>query len=170
MKYKTILADPPWEMTLSRMRSKRLSLPYPTMSLAEICDLPVGDLAADDCHLWLWTTNQVLPKAFDVVAAWGFKYLAPVHWIKPSGLGNWFVHRTQTILFCYRGKLRFNNERYRPNIFMTGNPPRHSQKPDEAFDLIESISDGPRVELFARRRRPGWSAWGNEVKSDVCLV
>lgn len=172
MKYRTILADPPWPLALAgqrtraKERSKPEALPYPTMTLAAIAALPVGDLAEDDCHLWLWTTNQHLPDGFDVMRAWGFKYLAPVHWIKPSGQGNWFIHRTQTLLFGYRSRCVFPLARYRPNILTTGDPVRHSEKPEAAFTLIESISAPARLEMFARKRRPDWHAWGNEVESD----
>lgn len=170
------MADPPWQLTMrgkrKRAKEPRLpdALPYPTMTLEEICALPVGELAADDCHLWLWTTNQHLPDGFRVMQAWGFRYLAPVHWIKPSGVGNWFVHRTQTILVGYRTRCRFERARYRPNVVMTGDPKRHSEKPEETYALIEAVSSEPRLELFARRKRPGWQSWGNEVASDVILT
>ena len=175
MKFRTILADPPWQLTMrgKRKRSKEPNLPssleYPTMSLEQICDLPVANFAADDCHLWLWTTNQHLFDGYRVMQAWGFKYLAPIHWIKPSGVGNWFIHRTQTVLFGYKNKCVFALERYKPNILMTGDPKSHSQKPDEMYELIEEISQGPRLELFARRKRPGWMTWGNEVECDVSI-
>lgn len=175
MKYLTILADPPWQLSLAGQRkrakeaSKPTSLPYPTMDTTEICKLPVGDLAAEGCHLWLWTTNQHLEDGFAVMRAWGFKYLAPIHWIKPSGQGNWFIHRTQTLLFGYRDKCRFPLARYRPNILATKDPKRHSEKPLEFYELIESISPDPRLEMFARDRRTGWNVWGNEVISDVEL-
>lgn len=154
-----------------RKRAKEPNLPsslaYPTMSLANICSLPIANLADDDCHLWLWTTNQHLPDGFQVMQAWGFKYLAPIHWIKPSGVGNWFVHRTQTLLFGYKQRCRFPLARYKPNILQTGDPKRHSEKPDEAYQLIESISLAPRLELFARAKRDGWQVWGNEVANDI---
>ncbi len=168
--FSTILADPPWPLAMrgKRKRAKEPnlpdSLPYPTMTVEEICALPIGQLASDECHLWLWTTNQHLPDGFKVMAAWGFKYLAPIHWIKPSGVGNYFVHRTQTILFGYRKHCLFKAERYRPNILQTGAPQRHSEKPEEAYKLIEALSAGPRLELFARRRRKGWASWGNEIE------
>ena len=102
---------------------------------------------------------------------WGFKYLAPIHWIKPSGIGNYFVHRTQTVLFGYRQTCRFPLRRYAPNVLMIPtDPKRHSEKPDDTYDYIEAISPGPRLELFARRRRHGWDVWGNEVESDVVLT
>lgn len=158
-------------MSGQRKRAKEAKRPealaYPTMTVEEICAMDVGALAADDCHLWLWTTNQHLADGFRVMEAWGFRYLAPIHWIKPSGIGCWFVHRTQTILFGYRKRCRFDAARYRPNIFQTGDPKRHSEKPDASYELIESISAGPRLEIFARRRRPGWHVWGNEVTPDV---
>lgn len=149
-------------------RDKPDSLPYPTMTIEEICALQVGSLPlTTDCHLWLWTTNQHLEDGFRVMREWGFKYLAPVHWVKPSGVGNWFIHRTQTMLFGYRETCRFPLARYRPNIFHTGGPKRHSEKPDASYELIEAISPGPRLELFARRRRDGWHTWGNEIPCDV---
>jgi N6-adenosine-specific RNA methylase IME4 len=167
--FRTILADPPWQLTMrgKRKRAKEPNLPnalpYPTMTLDEICAMPVGELAADDCHLWLWTTNQHMADGFRVMAAWGFRFLAPIHWIKPSGVGNWFIHRTQTLLFGYRKRCRFDGDRYKPNIITTGDPKRHSQKPEESYALIESVSQQPRLELFARQKRPNWQAWGNEV-------
>jgi len=171
--FRCVLADPPWQLTM-RGRRKRLrepnlpkALAYPTMSLADISALQVGSLCADDCHLWLWTTNQHLHDGFHVMEAWGFKYLAPIHWIKPSGVGNWFVHRTQTLLFGYHKSCRFEHARYRPNVIMTGDPKRHSEKPDASYALIEEISKEPRLEMFARQCRPGWHVWGNELPNDV---
>jgi len=137
------------------------------MTLGEIKALPVERIAADGCHLWLWTTNAFLRDGFDVMDAWGFRYLAPVHWIKPSGMGNWFINRTQTILFGYRKPCRMGDGRYSPNIIISSSPKRHSEKPEEAFTLIEAVSPGPRLELFARRARPGWTVWGNEVEANA---
>ena len=173
--YRTILADPPWPLQMSgkyktakNQRPERI--PYPTMTVDEIETIDVASLADSGCHLWLWTTNQFLEAGFRVMRAWGFKYLAPIHWIKPSGIGNYFVHRTQTVLFGYRQKCLFPLRRYAPNVLEIGtDPKRHSEKPDETYELIESISPGPRLEMFARRSRPGWDVWGNEVESDIQL-
>ena len=165
--YLTILADPPWKQGMvgkwTHKRTVAKSLEYPTMTIEEICAMRVGELAGEGCHLWLWTTNQFLDAGFDVMRAWGFKYLAPVHWIKDSGCGAWWIHRTQTILHGYKDKCRFPMGRYKPNIFNANKPTKHSKKPDQSYDLIESISPAPRLELFARERRLGWDAWGNEV-------
>jgi len=167
--YRTIVADPPWSLTMAGQRKREKegrkpdALPYSTMTIEEICAMPVANLAVEDCHLWLWTTNQHLEDGFRVMREWGFKYLAPVHWIKPTGMGNWFVHRTQTMLFGYRKKCKFPLARYRPNIIQTGDPKRHSEKPEESYELIEAVSPEPRLELFARNRRDGWTSWGNEI-------
>lgn len=178
--YRTILADPPWQQTMAGKYRRRQyqspdDLPYPTMSVEEIKALPVGDMADTGCHLWLWTTNEYLRAGFDVMQAWGFKYLAPVHWIKPSGCGNYFIHRTQTMLFGYKGKCIFPKARYIPNIIFA-NEGEHSRKPKESYDLIESVSLEPRLELFARPVTPmfpkilGWHVWGNEVEPDISLT
>jgi len=166
-KYRTIYADPPWEQGMAgkyRTRHRRVrTLAYPTMTVEDICQLPVLDLAEKACHLWLWTTNQFLRDGFDVLQTWGFKYLAPITWVKPSGCGNYFVSRTQTLLFGYKDKCVFPLERYKPTVLYANIPKRHSQKPEEFIDLIESISPVPRIELFARQQRFGWDCWGNEV-------
>jgi N6-adenosine-specific RNA methylase IME4 len=172
-KYKTILADPCWEQKMAgkyATRHRRIrKLPYSTLSVEEIKNLPIGNFAEEGCHLWLWTTNQFLKEAFEVMEAWGFKYLSTITWVKPSGCGNWFVSRTQHCLFGYKDKCKFNKERYKPTVFFANIPKKHSKKPIEFYDLIESISDKERLELFARNKRDGWDVWGNEVDSDVQL-
>jgi N6-adenosine-specific RNA methylase IME4 len=174
IKYRTTLVDPPWpQKTVGRYSRRRHSrpdrLPYMTMNLVDIKALPVGDFADVGCHLWLWTTNAFLRDGFDVMEAWGFRYLAPVTWVKPSGLGAWFAHATQTLLMGYKGRCIFNGARYKPTAFRA-NPKAHSTKPDEAYRLIESISDAPRLELFARAKRDGWQVWGDEVECDIAMV
>ncbi len=169
-KYRTIVADPPWAQTLSGRSKQRpnrsLGLSYPTMSIDEICAMQVSDFAEVGCHLWLWTTNEFLHDGFHVMKSWGFKYLAPIHWVKPNGLGNYWQHRTQTILFGYYQKCQFNLERYLPNHFQA-KAGRHSEKPDASYDLVERVSDPARLEMFARRLRFGWDVFGNEVESNV---
>lgn len=171
-KYQIIYADPPWNQGMSgkyRNYNLKSKLDYPIMTIEDICKLPVNKISDIGCHLWLWTTNQYLPAGFEVMKSWGFKYLAPITWVKPSGIGNWFVHRTQTLLFGYKDKCLFPLARYKPTVVQTSNPKRHSQKPDVFYDLIESISPGPRIELFSRARRDGWDSWGDEVESDIVL-
>lgn len=137
------------------------------MSIEEICALPVGNLAEDDCHLWLWTDNASLHHGFHVMEAWGFRYLAPITWVKASGCGMWWIHRTQTLLMGYKKKCVFAGARYKPTVLVGGIPKRHSEKPEAMFQLIESVSQSPRLELFARRKRHGWASWGNEIANDV---
>ena len=169
-KYLTVYADPPWPQGLSgkyRGRHKRPeTLPYKTMAVEQIMELPVPDLSEYGCHLWLWTTNQFLHAGFHVMEAWGFKYLAPITWVKPSGCGNYFVGRTQTVLFGYKGKCIFLKDRYKPTVISAPSPKRHSEKPQEVRSLIEGISPEPRIELFARQRTPGWDVWGDEVRNE----
>jgi len=175
--FRTIVADPPWKYgrkmgTGKDMRPGRkykighnIETPYDVMTTDEICAMPVGECAAQACHLWLWTTNRHLEDGFRVMRAWGFKYLTPIHWVKPAGIGAWFVNVSQTVLFGYKEKCVFPLERYKRNVIQTGPPKKHSQKPEEAFTLIESVSPNPRLELFARRGRVGWTCWGNEVET-----
>jgi len=179
LKYKTILADPPWKQSLMGNRKRqrdpntRTELEYPTMTVDEICALPVGNLAEVDCHLWLWTTNEFLEAGFEVMRCWGFKYLAPITWRKPTGTGNYFIHVTQVLLFGYKEKCIFNRERYLQNCFDAPVPKQHSRKPYQSYELIERVSEGPRLELFARPLSPmfpiraGWHVWGNEFNSPV---
>jgi N6-adenosine-specific RNA methylase IME4 len=174
-KYKTIYADPPWQQTMSGKYKKKKhktldEIEYPTMTLDDIKNIPVREIAEIGCHLWLWTTNQFLKQGFEVMESWGFKYLSPITWVKPSGIGNYFVHRTQTLLFGYKERCFFNNDRYKPTVIFAPTPRRHSEKPIEVYELIESISDNPRIELFARQKRLNWDVWGNEIESDIIFT
>lgn len=169
--YRTILIDPPWPIGLvgkfDKHKNRRpAEFPYPVLTLDQIRSLPIPALADKDCHLWLWTTNATLGHGLDMMKAWGFKYFCPVHWIKPSGIGAWWIHRSQTLLFGYQGKLDMKT-RYKPNI-LEANPGRHSQKPEASYALIEEVSHGPRLELFARgEKRTSWHQWGNECNCDL---
>jgi N6-adenosine-specific RNA methylase IME4 len=171
LKYKTILIDPPWLMDMRGHYKNRPNshtvLPYPSMTIDEIKSLPIWDLADIGCHLWLWTTNQYLRVGFDLMDAWGFKFLAPITWVKPSGVGNWFVSVTQTMLMGYKEKCEFPAGRYKKTVIITSIPKRHSEKPGVTYDYIEEISPGPRLEMFSRAKRFGWDVWGNEVYPDI---
>lgn len=165
-RFRTMLVDPPWpQRNVGRYRDPQNGrpdrLPYPTMTLDEIGAVPVGELADTHAHCWVWTTNQFLGAGLGLLNRWGFRYLACITWVKPSGLGAWFVSRTQHLLMGYRGKLDMR-ERYRPTVLFA-NPVRHSQKPDCSYELIEAVSHPARLELFARKPRDGWACWGNEL-------
>ena len=162
--FATILVDPPWPLQSGEKH-------YRTMSLARIKALPVGRLAARDAHLWLWTTNALLPKAYEVAEAWGFTVRSPLTWVKfRLGLGGRYQLRnaTEQLLFCTRGKAPLGS-RSQPTWF---NAPvtEHSRKPAEQFAIIERVSHGPYLELFARRRPESnqpWAVWGDQVASDI---
>ena len=162
--FATILVDPPWPLQSGEKH-------YRTMSLARIKALPVGRLAARDAHLWLWTTNALLPTAYEVAEAWGFTVRSPLTWVKfRLGLGGRYQLRnaTEQLLFCTRGKAPLGS-RSQPTWF---NAPvtEHSRKPAEQFAIIERVSPGPYLELFARRRPESnqlWAVWGDQVDSDI---
>ena len=162
--FATVLVDPPWPAQSGEKH-------YRTMSLARIKALPVGALAARDAHLWLWTTNALLPTAYEVAEAWGFTVRSPLTWVKfRLGLGGRYQLRnaTEQLLFCTRGRAPLGS-RSQPTWF---NAPvtEHSRKPAEQFAIIERVSPGPYLELFARRRPESnqpWAVWGDQVDSDI---
>jgi N6-adenosine-specific RNA methylase IME4 len=172
-RYSTILVDPPWQFqnrTGKVAPEHRRLLRYPTLELKEIMDLPVTKLAAARSHLYLWVPNALLMEGLKVMEAWGFTYKTNLVWYKirkdggPDGRGVGFYFRnvTELILFGIRGSMRtLNPGRTQVNLFATRKR-EHSRKPDEIYDLIESCSPGPYLELFARFQRPGWHQWGNE--------
>ncbi|SHU42626.1 SAM-binding domain protein [Mycobacteroides abscessus subsp. abscessus] len=165
-RYRTILADPPWEV---QQRGGRGAIQhYPLMSLDRIKAMPVAELAADDAHLWLWVTNATLRDGYDVMAAWGFTPRSPLTWCKPRlGLGNYLRNSTEHLLLGTRGSapVRF---RAQPT-WLFAPVQDHSHKPEEIYGVIERLSDGPYLELFARRPRHGWHAWGNQIDSHITI-
>lgn len=173
-KFQTILADPPWqfENRTGKMapEHRRLSR-YPTMTLDEICDMPVEAVAGDPAHLYLWVPNALLPDGLRVMEHWGFKYKSNLVWYKVRkdggpdrrGVGFYFRNVTELLLFGVRGKnaRTLAPGRSQENILISQKR-EHSRKPDEQYDLIEKCSFGERLELFARGPRFGWTVWGNQ--------
>lgn len=162
-KYRTIVIDPPWdwgdEGDVSQMGR---GIPkYATMPIDDIERLPITDLADENCHLYLWITNRSLPKGFRLIESWGFRYIAPLTWCKPSiGIGNYFRNNTEHILFAVKGSqrlLRFDVGTW----FTAERGDEHSVKPNAAYDIIASCSPAPRLDMFARREREGFVVWGN---------
>jgi len=165
-KYGTILADVPWKTNQTGGRGA--SRHYPLMSLSAICALRVDQLAADDAHLWLWITNSNFFEAMDVMEAWDFRYKSCLTWIKPYfRLGSYLRNQTEHLLLGVRGHapIQFRGQ----GTWFYAPVQEHSHKPEEQYAIIERCSAGPYLELFARRRQPGWDAWGNEVDCDVAL-
>ncbi|MCA8889470.1 MAG: hypothetical protein KDA46_11610 [Parvularculaceae bacterium] len=178
VKFGTILADPPWRFTnrTGKMapEHKRLSR-YETMTTDEICDLPVEQISAEPAHLYLWVPNALLIDGLKVMASWGYDYKSNIVWHKirkdggPDGRGVGFYFRnvTELLLFGVRGKnARTLSPGRRQVNFLATRKREHSRKPDEQYDLIESCSWGPRLELFSRGERDGWVCWGNQANSD----
>lgn len=159
--FRTIVADPPWDYGNKATRGSTRKH-YSTMGLDDICALDVAARTAEDAHLYLWVTNGFLREGFTVLDAWGFTYKTCITWAKTQiGLGNYFRGATEHVLFGVRGGLRTNDKNLR-NWFEAPRG-KHSAKPDLFYDLVERASDGPYLEMFARRSRLGdWHYWGNE--------
>lgn len=141
------------------------------MSIDELCALPVAELAAKDCVLFLWATFPQLPEALQLIKAWGFHYKTVAFvWLKrnrksPSwfyGLGYWTRGNAEICLLAIKGKPKRKSAGV--HQFIISPIEQHSKKPDEARQKILALmGDLPRVELFARQKTPGWDVWGNEV-------
>lgn len=168
-KYRTILADPPWDINQrGRYSNRSAESHYELMPLNHIKAMPVTDLAEDNAHLYLWIPNGLLQEGLDVIKAWGFTFRNSLYWIKPRlGLGVYIRNASETCLFATRGKspVRFHAQ---PN-WLFAPQQDHSHKPEEMYAVIERLSYGPYLELFARRRQPGWDVWGNEIESDIII-
>lgn len=166
-RFRTILADPPWDHL--QRGTKGADQHYPLMTLERITGMPVRELAEDDAHLWLWVTNASLRDGYDVAEAWGFTPRSLLTWVKfRLGLGSYLRNATEHLLFATRGKAPVRS-RSQPT-WINAPVAEHSRKPDEQYAVIERISDGPYLELFARRRPPSnrdWAVWGNEIDADI---
>lgn len=162
-KFATLVIDPPWdwgdEGDADQMGRARPT--YNTMSIDELHALPVADLADVDAHLYMWITNRSLPKGFALMEAWGFRYVTCITWVKPSfGMGNYFRGQTEQVLFGVRGSQPLKRRDVGTVLSARRGPNGHSSKPVEFYDLVESCSPGPYVELFSRTDRDGWTMWG----------
>lgn len=178
MTYQTIVADPPWDhsdgfgyklTSGSDSPIELRPLPYQTMTIEDIIELPVRSFSSRNCRLFLWTTNRWLPDSYDVMAAWGFRYAQTIVWDKPdvNPLGGSLAPNAEFLLVGRRGApARLGKF---PGPVVRINRQAHSAKPEAFLDLIESVSPGPYLELFARRQRLGWDTWGNEALCHVDL-
>ena len=177
-KYRTIYADPPWQFAnrTGKMapEHKRLNR-YTTMKLEDIKRLPVGDVAADKCHLYLWIPNALLPEGLEVMKAWGFEYKTNLIWEKVRkdgmpdgrGVGFYFRNTTEMVLFGIKGEKNRTLDPGRSQVNLIRTQKReHSRKPDEFVSLIEACSPGPYLELFARGDRAGWDMWGDQASEN----
>jgi N6-adenosine-specific RNA methylase IME4 len=180
--YGTIVADPPWPYpegfpTQSRTPGKwtgdvtTTTLPYSAMTLDQISALPVRTLAAPACRLFLWTTNRYLPDAFHIAADWGFRYRQALVWHKLDGNmgGSVAPCSAEFLLVCVRGAPPVLSK-VASAVIATAQSKQHSRKPAAFGDLVETVSGGPYVELFAREPRLGWDSWGYGYETDVADV
>ena len=172
-KYKTIYADPP-RMERGGGNIKRgADRHYPLMKTKDIEALPVANLAdSEGCHLYLWTTNNFLQDALEVVKAWGFKYITLITWKKDrQGLGQYYRGITEHCIFATTEKRlpykKDENGKCCQGVTGFDEPRReHSRKPETMRKMIETVSYEPRIELFAREQFEGWDCWGNEVEDN----
>lgn len=186
-RYRTIVADPPWAYsegwptdstsTKSAFRRegvkvdtrRRSPLPYPSMGIDEIKSLPVEAMAATDAHLFLWTTNRYLRGAYTVAEAWGFRPSQLLTWCKSRrgiGPGGVFASTSEFVIYARRGKPPATRT---DSTWFDWPRAEHSRKPEAFLDMVESITPGPYLEMFARRNRLGWDTWGNESHEHVDL-
>jgi N6-adenosine-specific RNA methylase IME4 len=181
MKYQIIYADPPWsyddKLGTNSAKMGGYDKYYKGMSLPDICDLPINELADKDCILFLWATMPKLQEAFKVIDSWGFKHKTTAFtWIKLNpksetifkGVGRWVMGNAELVLLATKGKPK----RIAKNIsqVVMAKRGKHSVKPNEVKDRIVALmGDLPRIELFARQKTDGWDVWGNEVESDIKL-
>lgn len=175
-----MLADPPWRYNNSGINGA-CEEQYPVMTVEEICALPVQSITEDDSVLLLWCTWPQLENGLRVMAAWGFQYVTGFPWVKitevsvnlwglieirvPYGIGFWARGCTEIVMIGRRG-----NPEPPPSSFIGLLSPNlfHSRKPDDVYHFAESMP-GPYLELFARRAREGWDAFGNQVENSISL-
>ena len=171
-KFSIIYADPPWSYKDKAKSGKRgASFKYKTQSDNWVCDLPVKDIASDDCALFLWVTMPKLPEAFKVIESWGFTYKTVAFtWVKKNkkanswfwGMGNWTRANAEVCLLAIKGRPKRVSASV--HSVVDARIERHSKKPDEVRNrIVELLGDIPRIELFARQQSEGWECWGDEV-------
>lgn len=177
MKYKTIIADPPWQYS-NNGGNGAAENHYQTMATAELCALPIDNIADDNSVMFLWATWSMLPDALRVIDAWGFRYVTGFPWVKiigvPSqtlwgeleikphyGTGFWIRGASEIVMIAKRGNITAASGDFVGLLCKNG---RHSRKPDSLYQIAERY-EGPYLELFARRCRDGWDVYGNEVQS-----
>lgn len=160
-----ILADPPWQYDFAETDNRKIENQYPTMTVDQIMALDIADVTADNATLYLWTTTAKLVEGLDVLDAWGFTYKSSMVWVKDKiGMGYHARGRHEFILIGTRGTPGTPEPEDRPDSVIEAPRTEHSRKPDRLYEIIETAyPDKKYLELFARRPREGWEAWGNEA-------
>jgi N6-adenosine-specific RNA methylase IME4 len=165
-RYRTIIIDPPWPMEKieREVAPNQIGFDYPTMSEEQMAAFDVPSMAADDCHLFLWTTVKFQPMAQRLAEAWGFHYVCPFVWLKNGGFQPFGLpqYNVEFALYCRRGAPRFIDTK---QFFLGFQAPRreHSRKPDFFYDLVRRVCAGPRIDVFSREPRDGFDQFGNQI-------
>lgn len=187
-KYKTIVADPPWDYKGRGPASSKEHRPnsygaspsskekYGSMTMEDLKRLPINTISEDKAHLYLWVTNAFIERGWQLCKEWGFEPKTVVTWGKlrksdgkPSmKTGYYFRGATEHFIFATKGNLRLKSKECEPTLFLSERLP-HSVKPEWFYKLVERCSNGEYLELFARQKREGWDSWGNEVENDINL-
>ncbi len=165
-KYQVIYADPPWPVGSIEMKKweSPINEKYPTMTIEEIESLPIIDLAAENCALFIWTTHTFLPDALELIKKWGFKYHCTITWNKHSGWTQFGFHKmTEFLIYSYKGKINVDQYGKAIPTLIDERKTYHSKKPDTIRDLIKAKTPEGRIELFARHEFDGWKSWGNQL-------
>jgi len=173
-KYNTIVIDPPWDISLSgqvTIRPNRANeLPYKTMTLQEIKEIPIRDIANIGCHVYCWTTNKMLKDTFEVLDSWGVNFHLCMVMVKPNGMCPCFGYKfaTEFVLFGFFGKPMQKFKKIGElNWFKAFNKAgKHSTKPDKFYKIVEQMSPAPRIDIFARQHRHDWDVYGDEVPTE----
>ena len=167
-RYGTIVIDPPWPMVKieREVAPNQVEFDYPTMTEDELRGFvsTVDMIAAENCHIFMWTTQKFLPMAFSLLGWWHAKYVLTMVWHKPGGFQPFGLpqYNCEFVLYGRIGTPEFIDTKAF-NCCFAGARREHSRKPDEFYDLIQRVTDGPRVDIFSRERRPGFAQFGNEL-------
>jgi len=166
--YDVIVIDPPWPMKkIERdVRPNQSEFDYPTMSEAELAALDIP--CTEDCHVWLWTTHKFLPMAMKLLEAWGLTYVCTFVWHKPGGFQPYGLpqYNCEFALYAHKGNPLFVDTKAFPVCFEAARA-AHSEKPIEFYETVQRVTVGRRLDMFARRAREGFEAWGNEVSNGI---
>lgn len=165
--YPCIVVDPPWAYGDALPgRSRGAAKNYPTLTLDQLKQLPIQELADQNAHLWIWVTNSFLGDGLTLMKHWGFEYKTMLTWVKAPGIGmgRYLRNTTEHALLGVRGRLPAEGPKNVPSHIIAPRDRRHSRKPDEAYRVFATISPEPRLDMFARDRREGFDVWGNEIR------
>lgn len=167
-KYRVIYADPPWDYGSHSGRNRNATRPedhYSTLTIEQLCKLPVAGITEKNAVLFLWVTSPFLEKSFELINSWGFTYKSSFVWHKNRHvLGNYNSVRHEFVLIATKGSCTPDNNKLFESVQFIKRPSKHSEKPEEFRKIIDNLySYGNRIELFARKKAKGWQVWGNQV-------